>query len=254
MMSNRTLNPEPSFGAVTTAQARMVTLLQKRDLMVLAAIVLVMVGLALWGQARMDSENGGSGTIPLFRGLSVPLALLGLFWPLSVWRADSPERRGYFWSLPVDRRRHTSLRVAVGWVGLVGVSLLIMAAAAASFIPSLIRFEGATMDVAHVWEPLATATLGYVIVSIFAVLFESPIRGMILGWGVVLGLFIVGEAADLDWLVEAVEDTVGSLFVAIGGPAVADESVSDWGRQYLIWLPIAAVGLASALLWRHEER
>jgi hypothetical protein len=44
------------------------------------------------------------------------------------------------------------------------------------------------------------------------------------------------------------------LFVAIGGPVVADESVSDWGRQYVTWLPIAAVGLLSALLWRHEER
>jgi len=253
-MSTRTLNPEPSVGAIARAQLRMVTLLQKRDLLVLAAIVIVMVGLALWGQVRMDPENGGSGTIPIFRGLSVPLALLGLLWPLGVWRADSPERRGYFWSLPVDRRGHTSLRVGIGWVVLIGVSLLAMATAAASFIPSVIRFEDLRMDVAQVWEPLATATLAYVIVSIFAVLFESPVRWMILGWVAVLGLYIVGEAADLDGLVEGVEDTVESLFIAIGGPVLADESVSDWGRQYLVWLPIAAVGLLSALLWRHEER
>jgi hypothetical protein len=253
-MSNRTLNPEPTLGTVAAAQLRLVTLLQKRDLLALAAIVIVLVGLALWGQARMSSEDGGSGTIPIFSGLSVPLALLGLLWPIGVWRADSPERRGYFWSLPVERRSHTSLRVGIGWVVLIGVSLLIMATAAASFIPSLIRFEDLRIDLARVWEPLATATLAYLIASIFAVLFESPVRWMILGWVAVLGLYIVGEAADLDGLVESVEDTVGSLFVAIGGPVVADESVADWARQYRIWLPIAAVGLVGALMWRHEER
>jgi hypothetical protein len=250
-MSIRTLNPEPSLETVAAAQLRMVTLLQKRDLVLLAAIVIVMVGLSLWGQVRMP-EDGGSGTIPLFRGLSVPLALLGLVWPLSVWRADSPERRGYFWSLPVDRRRHTALRVGIGWILLVGVSLLIMTTAAASFMPSVVRFEDVRIDFANLWEPIATITLAYLIASIFAVLFESPVRWMIMGWVAVLGLYIVGEAADLDGLAEGVEDTVGSLFIAIGGPVLADESVSDWARQYLVWLPVAAVGLLSALLWRHE--
>jgi hypothetical protein len=253
-MSNRTLNSEPALGTVAAAQLRMVTLLQKRDLLALVAITVVMVGLSLWGQARMRPEDGGSGTIPIFRGLSVPLALLGLFWPLSVWRADSPERRGYFWSLPVERRRHTSLRVGVGWVVLMGVTLLIVMTAALSFLPSVIRFEDLRIDVRQVWEPLATATLAYVIASTFAVLFESPVRWMIMGWVGVLGLYIVGEAADLDGLVEGVEDAVGSLFIAIGGPVLADESVSDWARRYLVWLPVAAIALLSALLWRHDER
>jgi hypothetical protein len=255
-MTDRTLNPEATPGAVALAQLRMIVRLQKRDLLILGALVIALVALALWGQMRMDPDSGGTDdTIPMFPGLTIPRALVGAFWPLGVWRADPPERRGYFWSLPVERRRHTLVRAAAGGVVLLAVCLLIMATAVVSLVPSLIRFEGLRLDLGGAWQPLATATLAYISISALTVLFDSPIRWLAFAWLGVLGLFIVAEAADLDGLSEGVEDAVGSLFIALGGPIVTDrESVAEWSRHYFIWLAIGAAAFASAVLWRHEEK
>ncbi len=254
-MTHRTLNPAPSGRAVALAQLRMIAHLQKRDFVVLGALLVVLIGLVIWGQTQMDADYDGSDTIAIFRGLAGAMALLGAFWPLGVWRADSPGQRGYFWALPVDRRRHTIVRVGVGWLLLMIVCLLIMAIAAAAMAPSAIRFEQVRLDLAGPWQPLATATLAYLIVSAPTVLFESPVRSLALAWLGVLGLFIVAEAGDLDRLQESVETTVESLFIALGGPIMAPRgSVAIWSRQYALWFALAAVGLLSATLWRHEER
>ena len=254
-MTTSTLHPAPTWRAIVAAQLRMVLQLQKRDFLILGGLLVVLVGLSLWGQLRMDADSAGDDTIPIFWGLTVPLALVGAFWPLGVWRADSPAQRGYFWSLPVDRRRHTVIRLGMGWVVLVTVCLITMGMAVVALSPSELRFEGSQLDLSGAWQPLATATLAYVIVSALTVLFDSPIRWLAMGWLGVLGLFIVGEAGDLDGLTEGVEDAVGSLFLALGGPIVAErESVAVWSRHYGIWLAVGLVGLASAALWRHEER
>jgi hypothetical protein len=137
---------------------------------------------------------------------------------------------------------------------LLTVCLLIMATAAVSLVPSLIRFEGVRLDLGGAWQPLATATLAYISISALTVLFDSPVRWLAFVWLGVLGLFIVAEAADLDGLSDGVEDAVESLFIALGGPIIADDSIADWSRHYLIWLAIGAAAFSSAVLWRHEER
>ena len=135
------------------------------------------------------------------------------------------------------------------------VCLLIMATAAAAMAPSAIRFEQVGLDLAGPWQPLATATLAYLIVSAPTVLFESPVRSLVWCWLGVLGLFIVGEAGDLDRLADSVGSVVESLFIALGGPITAPRgSIAVWSRQYALWFALGAGGLLSAALWRHEER
>jgi hypothetical protein len=256
-MTPETLNPEPSPRAVAAAQLRMLTLLQKRDFLVLGLFAVVLVGLLIWGQMQMDAnmDTDASDAVAIFRGLALPLALVGTFWPLGVWRAAAPEHRGYFWSLPVDRRRHTVLRVGMGWVVLMAVCLISLAVGVLTFVPSAIRFEGAQIDFTGVWEPLVTATLAYVLMSVLSIFFDSPMRAFVLAWLMVLGLYVVGNAAeDLDWLVDAVEGGVSSLFVAVGGPIIADEGGTEWVRHYLIWLALGAAAMIGAVLWRHEEK
>ncbi|MGE0158910.1 MAG: hypothetical protein AB7T31_05815 [Gemmatimonadales bacterium] len=253
-MSTRALNPEPSPGAVAGAQLRMIAHLQKRDFIVLGALVVALIGLVTWAQIRMDADDVGSDTIPIFRGLAPLLALVGAFWPLGVWRADTPERRGYFWSLPVERRRHTLVRVASGWGVLLGVCLILMVVAVAALAPSAMRFEQVRLDLGGAWQPLATATLAYLLVSTLAVLFENPVRWLAFAWLGVLGVFIVGEAADLDGLSDWTEDRVASFFVALGGPVVTDrESVAEWSRHWFLWLALGSAALVGAVLWRHEK-
>lgn len=240
--------------AVALAQLRMVAHLQKRDFVVLGALLTLLLGLVIWGQIQMNPDNVGSDTIPIFRGLTIPLAFVGAFWPLGVWRADSPGQRGYFWSLPVDRRRHTLMRVGAGWVVLVTVCLLIMTTAVLAMAPSAIRFEQLRLDLSGAWQPFATATLAYLVISALTVLFESPVRSLAFIWLGVLGLFIVGEVTDLDQIDDALESGIESFFTALGGPMVAPRgSIAAWGRHYVTWFAVGAAGLLSAALWRHRD-
>jgi len=255
-MANKTLNPDPSLAAISRAQFRMLVHLQRRDFVILGILVVMMVGLALWGQTtQVDADSAGDDTLQIFRGLAILFGLAGAFWPLGVWRADSPAQRGYFWALPVERRRHTLIRLAAGWVVLVAVTAIIMAIAVLAMVPTELRYEGSQLDLGGAWQPFAAATLAYVIVSALAVLFENPFRWIAYLWLGVLGLYVVGEAAEMEGLSEWVEDAVGSLFVAFGGTLMEEnESVAGWSRHYLIWLAVGSAALVSALLWRHEER
>lgn len=47
--------------------------------------------------------------------VAIPMMLLAFFAPFSVWKEDSPSRRGYFWSMPLDRGRHTLVKSLNGW-------------------------------------------------------------------------------------------------------------------------------------------
>lgn len=254
-MQNRTLNARPSWATMALAQLRMVGLLQRRDLLVLGAIVTALIGLSVWGYLRMPDEYGSADTLAIFQGIAFPLALVGALWPLGVWRLESPDRRGYFWSLPVDRRQHTLLRVGVGWVILMVVSLSLMGLAVVAVAPAAIRYEELSLDLSLPWVALLTPTLGYLAVSAFAVAFESPVRAFAWTWMAVLGVFLAAEIGDLDGLGEWIEDVTGSFFAALGGPNFAPRNaMGTWARYYAIWFGLSAAALFAAVLRYQDER
>src|SRR5687768_5076751 len=49
--------------------------------------------------------------------LLVP-GILGLALPIAVWFGEDRFGHGFFWTLPVDRRRHALTRVCAGWLWL----------------------------------------------------------------------------------------------------------------------------------------
>src|SRR5690606_8146175 len=118
------------------------------------------------------------GELPIFAGLKYALLLVGALWPLGVWRRDTPEQRGYFWSLPVARGPHTLLRVASGWLLLMGVCVAAMVVGA--LVAQLYAMQlGAAVRLADWYVPLASATLGYLLISVLAVLVDSPVRWVV---------------------------------------------------------------------------
>lgn len=249
-MSTRTLNPAPSWATVALAQLRMVALLQRRDFLALGVIVTMLLGLSIWGYIQMPDEYSGSRdqVLPLFPPLAIPLALIGAFWPLGVWRKDSPERRGYFWSLPVARGPHTLVRVAIGWVLLMGACLIVMALALGVVSPVAIRFEEVRLDLARWYAPLVTATLAYLLVSVLAVLLDSPVRWLAWTALAVLGIRVVADLGDLPGLEARIDGVLRSLGTALNGPG----SSSSWAMDYLIWFVLGAV-LLVLVAWRHRD-
>jgi len=254
-MSSNAQGRTLSWGAVAAAQLRMVALLQRRDFLVFAGIGAVILGLALYGLVEIAKTPPPRppDALDLFEGLKAAFALVGALWPLGVWRRDSPDQRGYFWSLPVARGPHTLLRVATGWLLLMSACVAAMlvgtvvAQLYAMQLDTVVRFSG--------WYvPLASATLGYLLISVFAVLVDSPVRWVV--WTVValFGLRVILDATDLEALWRPIESALRSLAIALDGPQPPRiaERYGGWGLHYPLWFAVAALGVIVGA-YRHRD-
>lgn len=266
-MSQPELNPAPSWRTLVPTQLRMLAQLQKRDFVVLGSIVAALVALAVWGIVRASPPTQPStGTLMVLPILAIPFVVVAALWPLGVWRQDAPERRGYFWSLPVSRGPHTLVRVGAGWALLMIACLAVMLVAWVLLLGARIRFGPASLSPARWYVPLATATLAYVIVSALTVAFDGPVRVLVWTCVAVVGLRLVAGLEKLETLRGAIHTVVASLGMALAGPLAprggGPELVLDrelhtaglaaWGTNYLIWI---ALGLAALVLvaFRHRE-
>jgi hypothetical protein len=112
-MSDLVLHPLPRRAAVLREQFSAVGVGLRRELAVGAVFVLFLT-LLVFIMVAKDGE-----TIPLSPDhAGFLLAWIGLLAPLAVWKGEGPSARGYFWSLPVARERHTLVKVFVGWAWL----------------------------------------------------------------------------------------------------------------------------------------
>lgn len=254
-MWDSSTNPVPPWKAVAVEQLRTVALLQRRDFLVVGGITVTLVMLSLWGltQVHVAQQQTMQLTIPLFRGLTTPLTLVGALWPLGVWRHDSPDRRGYFWSLPVSRGPHTLLRVGIGWLLLMGVCVAIMVIGSAVIMLYVLRTH-ASLSLELWYLPLAGPTLAYLLISVLVVLVDSPIRWII--WTVVglIGARIISEVTRMSAIRETIDGVVRSLSLAFQGPLPerVAASVGPWGLHYLVWIGLGSVALIAAA-YRHRD-
>lgn len=254
-MSDRGSSTVPAWSAVALEQARTVALLQKRDFLVVGGITVFLALLSLWGLTRIRfvPEEASQQAIPIFRALATPLALVGALWPLGVWRHDSPDRRGYFWALPVPRGPHTLLRVGVGWLLLMGVCVAVMTIGGAVATLYALRF-GAGLRLEHWYLPFALPTLAYVLISVLAVLVDSPIRWVV--WTAVglLGARIISEVTRMSVLRDTIGGVVQSFGVAFHGPLPEQLTavVGPWSLHYLIWIGLGSFALIAGA-FRHRD-
>jgi len=247
----------------------MLSQLQKRDFVVLGIIVAALSALAIYGIFHTAPQgNDSDGALMMFAPLAIPFALVAAFWPLGVWRQESPERRGYFWSLPTPRGRHTLVRVAAGWATLMVVCLAMMVVTWVLLIVAELRLGPATLSLARWYVPLATATLAYLLVSWLTVLLDSPVRTLAWIAVAILGLRLVAKVANVRALAVAIDVSSASLGKALAGPLTAHGGgpevvvngsattipFATWGAHYVVWFAVGVVAVVLASFRYREVR
>lgn len=120
-MSTTTAGRTPAPRAVVVEQARVVGLAAKREL--LAIVVACMVPLlAIPVMEMFETYIDGEPVTALNPAdLGFLAVMLALLTPLAVWRGETPFGESQLWMLPVDHARHARIKIAVGWLWLMGV-------------------------------------------------------------------------------------------------------------------------------------
>lgn len=127
-------HPAPRLAAVLLEQVRVVGLGLRREAAVLAALLaglaLIMVIDASRGDDAVDFEPVGI----------VLIAILGLLLPFVIWRGETSG--GYFWTQPLDHRRHALAKALAG-----ALWLLVATAAFLLWILALALLTGGEIGV-----------------------------------------------------------------------------------------------------------
>ncbi|HEX6910117.1 MAG TPA: hypothetical protein VF142_06975 [Longimicrobium sp.] len=262
----------PRWGAVFREQLRTVAAALRLERMV-AGTLLVLVSLPL---LFLHWQTPGHRTDGQFPEMMLVTGLLGLFAPMGVWKGEPPSRRAYLWALPVDRSRHTLVKVFAGWTWLMAaVGAYVLWAVAIAWATGgrlsmgtthfLVRQMPPGVDPTaadlfiHPWPvpgwawlvPFASATAAYLMGSIAVLASDHPWRwfaGVVLGWGLMAGI-------GLDWSAEAtralIEGRYGLEVLTTGGEA-REVAVAVPGRGQVstyTCVPLRDAWIGAALLW-----
>ncbi|MCY3705354.1 MAG: hypothetical protein OXH08_07610 [Gammaproteobacteria bacterium] len=276
-MTDGTAGRMPAMKTVWIEQLRVVGLAIRRE-GALAALVLVLGSLALIAfsrmpvlQAMVDGEVGQLVFDPGEPPWGFFAVLAALLLPCVVWKGERRFGDTPLWSMPVDHRRHTLLKVAAGWVwllailsaALVWVTLTVLAsggalgvdevrllvldpAGAAAGTPGAMESVNWTTPW---WEwalPFTSATAAYLLASTLMLATRRPLfwaAGLWFAGAVVLG---IADIRDIDWIQRA------SDFVAwyIGGDSFTrGMQLPTGGREVWTLLPSIQMWTASSAFW-----
>lgn len=215
----------PSLGRVLGAQVHDVGLALRRPAAVGAAILTVLTAALLTG---FDEVAEG---VPFHPERQMLPAVLGMLWPLAVWRGVPRFGTHEFWALPVDRRSHALARIAAGGIWLLAAVAVYMAwqllltlvtggvmlPVEPAFLVSSAISPAASLTheqlipltiVASPWHwmvPLMAATGTYALSSALALAVRSPLRWLAAFIVLLFLLSGVGRLTRTSWLVDAPE-------------------------------------------------
>jgi hypothetical protein len=240
----------PPWAAVLAVQLRAEGAACRAEL---AVVVGLMVGTALLLIAAGRHVAEGVDFSPV--DLVWPVLLLALASPLAVWKGAEPSRRAYFWAMPVDRRRHTLLRVLAGWLWL----LALLAVHNACGVVVALGTGGQVMPGSgvHGWlwlVPVAAATVAYLFGSVIALRSEHPWRWLVGGALAYVPLLLLSELGALQSFGVAFSQLPAPLarlgFTTLATGAVSGQpSIEAWAPAAALWL---AAALLSAILAAHR--
>ncbi|HZG44469.1 MAG TPA: hypothetical protein VEY93_16070, partial [Longimicrobium sp.] len=252
------------------------------------AALLVLLPLPLLIQ---HAGRPGHGTDMQFAEVALMCALVGLFAPMAVWKGDGPARRGYFWSLPVDRSRHALVKVAAGWgwtMAVVGL-LLLWAALLAWMTGGELSLGDTRVPLrpysevprptpadhfVHPWPvdawlwivPFTATTAAYLVGSAVALSTDHPWRwyaGFVLCWALLAAAGLHEELGQLmegryGWgvMVTGSEWEQARLTTPAGARVFAGRFVAapaQWSLATALWMALALSAVVFAAR-RHQER
>ena len=188
-----------------------------------------------------------SGSLGLY-----PFALLAAaVWSAGVWHDEGPTRRGYHWSLPVDRGRHDLLRVGAGaaWLAL-GVTALLVLKVASDLIFGGVG--GPWLWVGFLTGPLTVYLFG----SALALRVDHPGRWLaaigISGffvWAFLVAHRTMQTGPTMDAVLGSPAGPVRALFMAYLAPLIPNGGVA--ASLAFTWLPAAVLwlGLGAGAVW-----
>lgn len=268
-------HPLPRWTAVAWQELRTAGAAVRRE-MVVAALILLALSLPVLAR---HFRTPGHATDMQFAEMMLLPVVFGLFGAVAVWKGEEPARRGYFWSQPVDRARHSLMKVFGGWAWVVVAvaGFMLWAAVLAGLtggelslgdtrIPLRPFSEDAPLTAAdylvHAWPvpgwmwlvPFAAATAMYLLGSIVVLSTNHPWRwfaGLVVG-GTLLG--VLGEAGVGfgEWAVHTlVEGRYGLETLVTGSDSEVVAVAAPGGRQVgaLAYVPKPGDWLVAVALW-----
>lgn len=245
-------HPVPGAGAVLREQARAVGLALRRE--IAAALALMAAVAAITGFFVLRGSRGGEFALA---DVALVPALLAFFAPAAVWRGEPPSRRAYFWTLPVERPRHTLVKTLAGWGWLMALvaAFLLWAAASAAMTGGDFRVGGEWAQVlthrhlpparritplalqAWMWlVPFLGATVTYLLGSALVLASEHPWRWLS---GGLLAAFLVYRLP-----AQAPRNAMDAVLMGRAGLATLLTGIPSSGA----WLTAVAVWGAGALV------
>lgn len=231
----RALPPLPDFATVLREQLGTVGLSLRREMMALGALLgfVTLTIVSMWLRSR-------GGSVDFEPEALLPVALVGFFAPLAVWKSEGPGRRGYHHAMPVDHSSHALAKVFSGWAW-----YLAAAGTYAAWLLAMASMTGGRpfyRDLNDPWwtylAPLVGGTVLYAAVSALSLATRQPWRWLAGGAVAWVMIRVMGEAMPamepLGDLVEALWDSV--LSMVSGKPQHRGYDFYRWGPSLTGWL------------------
>lgn len=274
-----------SLGTVTREQLGLVGLAIRRETLAAAFLFVVpMVALLLLmlsgyaelledGAPLLDLDPEGAGYFA---------AIIGLMFPLLVWKGEERFGDTPLWTLPVDHRRHALFKVSAGWAWLMGIGaatlgwlILISVATGGSVGGEEVRLlitdpAGAATGLPGSTEPIVwstawwqwailftSATAAYLVSSALLLATERPWWWAVGAWFVFLGVAVLGEEVHIPWVSPAFWYVFRSVIWMIDVPLSGGEELLrtvvslPGGDRAIAWsaMPNPGTWAAATLLW-----
>lgn len=266
------LHAAPRWAAVLRQQLRATGAAVRREAAV-AALLLLALSLPV---VLTHARTPGSATDMQFAEVMLLAVLVGLFAPMAVWKGEEPSRRSYLWAMPVERSRHTLVKVLAGWAWLMaGVAAYVLWAV---LVARLTRGELSLGDTrlplhplpeggvpgpgdvfVHRWPvqgwqwlvPFVAATVAYLLGSIVVLASDHPWRWFAGITGAAVLVMGLGTAGAQQALTGLVEGRYGLELLATGGYSreVPVPTPAGGVAHAGVFVPAPGAWRTAALLW-----
>lgn len=214
-MTSISLHPTPSPRTIMGEQVRAVGLALRTEAILFVSALIVFAVILIAAAMRFAHAPQAVGSHMAYQyqlGGAIPMFLVGLLFPLGVWRSEDPARRAYHWSMPIARGAHTVMKMLAGWLWLMMATavFLLFNIGLASAV-SLITGQTVSQSAAPAWIFIAAftaPTIGYLLTSIPVIGSNHPWRWI---GGVVIGLAVL-IAAFRSFGMQEVSDALNAIF------------------------------------------
>lgn len=256
-MTSISLHLMPARDAVAREQVSAVGVALRKGGLIFLSVLAILGILGIIAAVRAAGNPNMLMGFSYGIGATIPIALVGLFVPFTVWRGEDPSRRTYHWAMPIARGPHTLMKVASGWLWLMAaVVVYLVFLVTLGWSTSLITGSTFHREWTAVWEwgvPFTAATVAYLLSSIAILASDHP-WGWIGGLGIGYLMAIVflkalnmGDAARaLASVTEGYYGLSAALFANLETSRHGPPSASRWLGSALIWGGLGAAGVIIA--------